>query len=137
MSLRTSKIESLLKREISKILTNKLSDPRIRGMISITRIDVTADMRTAFVYISVIPEKYVKRSIHGLRSASGRIHRDLIKLLSMRMVPKIQFEIDDSIKKQAEIDAAIKRGLPADYLLEKENENQQQTKESDFAEDDQ
>ena len=137
MSLRTSKIESLLIREISKILANKLSDPRIRGLISITRIDVTPDTRTAFVYVSVIPEKYVKRSIHGLRSASGRIHRDLVKLLNMRMVPRIQFEIDDSIKKQAEIDAAIKRGLPEDYLLETDNEDQQQTKESGAADDDQ
>ena len=68
MTHRIEQVESTLTRAISKVLSRDISDPRIAGMVSITRIEVTSNMHDARVYVSIIPDKY-GNFIH-----SGTIH---------------------------------------------------------------
>ncbi|MBI1336929.1 MAG: 30S ribosome-binding factor RbfA [Phycisphaera sp.] len=111
MSHRIEQIESLLKRELSTILAHKLSDPRIEGMVSITRLSVSPDLHDAYVYVSVMPDKFEKKTLYGLRHATGHIHSLLRKAVAMRSVPQLEFRLDQALKKQAKVFEAIQRGV--------------------------
>ncbi len=109
MSHRIAQVESTLKRAISQILASKIADPRIVGLISITKVTVSPDMHDAFVYVSVLPEKHQKRTLYGLQHATGHIFSLLKKAVALKTVPVLEFRLDDSIKRQAQVDQAIRR----------------------------
>jgi ribosome-binding factor A len=111
MSNPKQQVEAVLKRAISSILLSKISDPRIQGMLSITSVEVTEDFSEAFVSVSVLPDRLAKRTLYGLRHAAGHIHALLCKAVDMRSVPKLQFKIDSTLKKQDEIFQAIQKGM--------------------------
>ena len=119
MSIRTEQIESTLHKAISQILQRELSDPRIRGLVSVTKVDVSPDLTEAYVFISVIPEAYVKRSLAGLRAAAGHIRTRLAKTMRGRTVPKLDFRVDESLKTQARVLDAIRGAIPEDEYIQK------------------
>jgi len=116
---RTQQVESVLQRAISTLLAEKISDPRIMGMISVTEVSVSEDMRNATVRVSVLPQEYARRSLQGLRHARGYIHERLCRRVRMRTVPQLEFQLDESLKKQAEIFQAIRQGLEREQDREK------------------
>ncbi len=103
MTHRPKQVASTLRRAIQTVLTRGLADPRIQGMITITDIEVSSDLRHARVLISVYPDKYETKTIKGLRNATLRIQRKVNDLLALRRPPHIRFEIDKSMKAQADI----------------------------------
>ena len=108
MSHRLAQVASLLRRSISEVLQRGLADPRISGLTSITRIEVTPDMSQAFIYISVLPEEHGATSVAGLNHAAKHIH-DLVRhKVTLKHVPKLHFRLDEMLKKQAEVLAAIR-----------------------------
>ncbi|MFP4145617.1 MAG: 30S ribosome-binding factor RbfA [Phycisphaeraceae bacterium] len=111
MSHRIEQVESVLQRAISQVLQRKLSDPRIRGMVSVTRVKVSPDLHEAQVFVSVLPEQYEKTTLSGLRSAASHIHSLLRKQVALRSVPRLDFRLDESLKRQAELHEAINRGI--------------------------
>ncbi len=111
MSYRKAQIESTLKRTISTILAQKLSDPRIQGLVSVTRVSVSPDMHDAQVYVTVLPTKHQTRTLYGLQHAAVHIHARVMAEVALKKVPHLDFRLDDSLKKQAVVDAAIHRGL--------------------------
>lgn len=111
MTHRIEQFESTLRRSISLLLQRDLADPRIRGMISVTEVKVAQDMHNAIIKVSVLPAEYEKLTLHGLNSAAKHIHGKLFKTMRVRRLPFLHFEIDSSIKKQAEVFAAIEEGL--------------------------
>ncbi len=114
MSYRKKQIESTLQRAICQVLARRLSDPRVVGMVSVTHVDVSPDRRNAFVYVSVLPDKYEKRSLGGLNGAAGHIYSLVCKHVAMRMVPRLEFRLDKSLKKQENVYDAIRRGIDQD-----------------------
>jgi len=111
MSHRKQQIEAQLQRVISDVLARDLSDPRVVGMVSITRVDVAPDLHEAAIYVSVLPEKYEKRTINGLRHAAKHIHSLVFKRMSIRRVPRLDFRLDDSLKRSEQVYDAIHRGM--------------------------
>ena len=111
MTVRQHQIESVLQRAISTVLQRKLSDPRIRGLVSVTSVRVSSDLRQATVLVSVLPEQHASCTIHGLRSAAGHIHARIKKSITTRNVQHLDFKLDDSLKKQAAISQAIAEGI--------------------------
>ena len=75
MSHRREQIGSTLEREIQAVLARGLNDPRIRGLVTVTGVEVTSDLKHARVLISVLPEEHEALTLHGLRAASGRLGR--------------------------------------------------------------
>ena len=100
------------------MLQRDLSDPRIRGMVSVTHVAVTKDMREATIKVSVIPAEYEKLTLHGLNSAAKHIHGKLFKQMDVRRLPFLKFVLDPTLKKQAEVYAAIQEGLAKEKALE-------------------
>jgi len=114
MAHRKEQVESTLRRMISQVLARKISDPRIAGMVSVTHVEVSADRRHATVYVSVLPQRYEKRTIQGLTHAAARIYTLVCKEVAMRTVPHLDFRLDRSLKKQAEVLEAIDRARATD-----------------------
>jgi len=111
MSHRKEQVESTLQRALSEVLMRRISDPRIEGLVSVTRLKVSDDYKVADVYVSVLPDKYEKRTLAGLRAAASHIHGQMVKAVSMRAGPKLLFQIDDAHKKQEAVYDAIAKGL--------------------------
>ncbi len=120
MSHRQEQAESLIKRAISGILLRKVSDPRIRGLVSVTRIDLSPNFREATVFITVIPDKYASRTIHGLNSGTGMFQSELSKVINLKSVPKLRFRLDEGLKRDEVIFDAIQRGLDREGLTPKD-----------------
>ena len=111
MGIRQRQIESVLKRLVSEVLQQKLADPRVRGMVSVTQVQVTADLRDASVYISVLPARYESRTMLGLSCATGRIQKMIQASISAKTMPRLEFRLDESLKKEAAVMAAIQEGI--------------------------
>ena len=103
-SNRIGRINEEIQRELSDQL-RRLKDPRIAdaGMVSITRVDTTGDLRYSRIYISVLNKNLEKDALKGLRSASGFLRRELGRALQLRYTPELQFIADDSIQYGAHI----------------------------------
>lgn len=111
MSHRIAQIESTLQKALSQVLQRQVSDPRIEGLISITKVEVTPDFAEAHVYVSVLPEEKQTKTLYGLRHAASHIHTHVCKLVAMRKVPQLYFRLDDSLKKQSEVLGAIHKAM--------------------------
>ena len=98
--------------DIRRVLAEKLrevKDPRVQqGLLSITRVDVTNDLRYAKIFISVLGDADEKQLLKGLRSASGWLRRELGSSLTLRYTPELVFELDNSIRHGAHINEIIK-----------------------------
>ena len=89
-------------------LIREIKDPRVnQGMISITGVDVTGDLRGCKVYISVLGLQNEKEFLKGLRSASGWLRKELGHALSLRYTPELVFQLDKSIEYGAHINTVI------------------------------
>jgi ribosome-binding factor A len=96
---RSARLSEEIRREISSIIQNELKDPRIPMLTSITRVDVTKDLRYAKVYVSVFGDDEKKnKCIQGLKSASGFIRKEVGSRIKARITPELIFEVDQSIE---------------------------------------
>ena len=97
-SIKNTRINGEVQRELSTIIRQQLKDPRIHMMTSVTQTEVAPDLKTCKAFISVLGnEEEKKNTIAGLRSAEGYIRRLLAKNLNLRNTPEIHFILDDSI----------------------------------------
>ena len=112
MENRQRRLGQLLKQEISELILREIKDPRI-AFVSITSVDLTADLRHAKVLVSVLGnERERKSSIAGLRSAAGYIRRELGQRLRLKYVPEIKIEYDNSIEEGTRILSLIDSVVP-------------------------
>lgn len=104
MTRRMDRINVLMLQEISRILSLELRDPRLATVVSITKVQTSPDLKNARVFVSVLGDKDEKRkSLQALKSASGFIHHHLRENLSLRIIPRLEFELDLSIERGAEM----------------------------------
>lgn len=93
---RSERIQELLLEEISKLLQKGLKDPRI-GFTTLTRVDVTDNLKLAKVFVSVMgTEEERKETLAGLKSARGYIRNCLGKNLYLKYIPDLDFKLDES-----------------------------------------
>ncbi len=109
MSHRVEKIESTLARAVQEVLRRGLNDPRARGLISVTSVDVSPDLHNAIVFVSILPEEHQDLTMHALRHASRHIRREAGELMAIRRLPELEFRLDLSLKKQAEVFEALSK----------------------------
>ena len=99
---RINRINEDIQRELASLIRT-VKDPRVHGLISITRVDTTTDLRYCRVYVSVLDHSDVKEVVKGLKSAAGYLRRELGRALSLRYTPELLFQEDDSIDKGTHI----------------------------------
>ena len=101
-SNRIGRINEEIQRELASLIPN-MKDPRVSGLISVTAVDTTPDLRYAKIYISVLDKSDCAQVLKGLKSASGYLRRELGHALQLRYTPELTFVRDDSIDQGAHI----------------------------------
>ena len=97
-SIKNTRVNAEVQRELSNILRGGIKDPRVSPMTSVVAVEVAPDLKTCKAYISVLgDEKAQEDTIKGLQSAEGYIRRELARKLNMRNTPEIKFVMDQSI----------------------------------------
>ena len=101
-SNRMGRINEEIQRELASLIPT-VKDPRVSGMISVTAVDTTPDLKYAKIYISVLDKSDCEQVLKGLKSAAGYLRRELGHTLNLRSTPELSFIRDDSIDKGAHI----------------------------------
>lgn len=117
MSRRTEKIREFIKEQVGEIIQQQVKDPRI-GFVSVTDVEVSADLRHAKIFVSVLGDEDAKTAtMAGLGSALKFIRGELGRRLQMRFTPEIMFRLDTSIERGSRIASLIRdvtQGAPHD-----------------------
>ncbi|MCL0047526.1 30S ribosome-binding factor RbfA [Dehalococcoidia bacterium] len=99
MSRRVDRINGLLREEISKLLLREIKDPRLSGLLTITQVTTSPDLRNAKVYLSVLGDDEASTAaLQGIQSAATFLRKQLRERLRLKYVPFLTFEIDDSME---------------------------------------
>lgn len=126
-SRRQEKFARVVKEAVSTAIRDRLNDPRIEGFVSVTRAELTADLRNADVYISVFgaDESAQRRTFLALTHARSRVQRFVADELDSKFCPVLRFRHDEAFKKTLEtmnlIDQAV-RELETDQPEEKQKD---------------
>ncbi|MBU1895106.1 MAG: 30S ribosome-binding factor RbfA [Candidatus Omnitrophota bacterium] len=100
MSGRMNKVSETIKRHVSFILQEEISDPRI-GYVTVTRVEVSKDLRLAKVFYVTLDEMADKHEVlKGLKSAADFVRGELAKRMSIKFIPKLSFREDIGEKKE-------------------------------------
>jgi ribosome-binding factor A len=104
MPRRLDRVNELLRTEISQLLARQIKDPRLSGVITVTRVSASNDLRTARVYISVMGDTETKRTaLDGIQSAASFLRRELRGRVTMRHTPFLTFDLDESMEEADQI----------------------------------
>ena len=101
-SNRIGRINEEIQRELATLIRT-VKDPRVHGLVSITAVETTPDLRFSKIYVSVLDKSDVKEVVKGLKSAAGYLRRELGAALKLRYTPELQFVEDESIGQGAHI----------------------------------
>ena len=101
-SNRIGRINEEIQRELANLIRT-VKDPRVHGLVSITAVETTPDLRYAKVFVSVLDQSDVNEVVKGLKSAAGYLRRELGRVLQLRYTPELTFTPDDSIAEGARI----------------------------------
>ena len=116
---RIARVNDLIRKEISELLMREIRDPRLGGLLSVTEVDTSPDLRHAKVFVSVMGSEEEKRQVEeGLAAASGFLRRGLGERLSLRHIPQLDFQRDESIERVSHLLELIKEVAPGDSLGE-------------------
>jgi len=108
MTRRTERVNELIRHELSDLLLREVRDPRLDGLISLTRVEVSPDLYNARVFVSVMSETANPAdALKALNAAAGFLHKELVHRLEMRRVPFLTFHQDRSIEEGAAVLAQL------------------------------
>ncbi|MBQ2237811.1 MAG: 30S ribosome-binding factor RbfA [Lachnospiraceae bacterium] len=97
-SIKNTRINGEVQKELSRIISREIKDPRIHSMTSVVSVEVTPDLKQCKAYISVLgDEEEKKETLAGLNSAVGFVRKELARSINLRNTPEIKFIMDDSI----------------------------------------
>lgn len=118
---RTDRLNSSLKEVISDVIRKDVRNPHVNNLVTVTRVDITKDLRQAKVYISVIGSEQDKaETIAALQSASGFIAVNASHQVVMRYFPQLTFILDNSVEKHMRIEELLEK-------INKEKESHEET----------
>jgi ribosome-binding factor A len=110
MAHRIERVNRLIRQEISELLQRQIKDPRLGGLVSITEVATSPDLKYAKVFVSgMCDEEERKETLSGLAAASGFLRNELARRLRLRHIPELDFRWDDSIERGAHILELIDR----------------------------
>ncbi len=110
MRIRPEKVAHLMRREIAEILQQRLRDPRVSAMVSVTDVEVTNDLSFAKVFVSIMgPPEGIASTLQALGHAVGFVRHELGSRLGLREVPDLRFVHDQSLDRGARVEELLKR----------------------------
>ncbi len=124
---RTDRVEEEIKKVVSKLIDNGIKDPRVNGLISVTKVVVSKDMKYCKIYVSMIGTKDINEAMEGLESAKGIVRKEIGDKIRTFNTPEVKFIYDDSMAYGQHIDEIIS-GLNIQHDDE-ESEEKSETEE--------
>ena len=108
MSRRTDRVSGLLREEISRLMIEQLNDPRLTGLVTIARTEVSADLQHATIAVTVIGDEQQRTdAVEALRAASGFLRKSLGPRLNLKRTPELRFELDEIIRQGDDVLALL------------------------------
>lgn len=131
-SIKNTRINGEVQRELSNIIRGEIKDPRINPMTSVVLVEVAPDLKSCKAFISVLgDEKSQKDTLEGLKSAEGYIRKQLAQNVNLRHTPEIRFMLDQSIEYGVNISKLIDdvvsehhKNENSESIVEKVDENE-------------
>ncbi|MBU3682765.1 MAG: 30S ribosome-binding factor RbfA [Phycisphaerales bacterium] len=105
---RAAQVASLLQRIVQGEIQRGIADPRVRGLVTVLGVDLSQDLEDATVRVSVLPGELGPLTVQGLSHASAHFRRAVQEGARLRHIPRLRFELDESLKRLAAIDAAVR-----------------------------
>lgn len=143
-SIKNTRINVEVQKELSNLISREIKDPRINPMTTVVAVEVSPDLKTAKVYISVLGDEDSKNSTRqGLKSAASFMRGQLAKSLNLRNTPELTFIIDNSIEYGVNMSKLINevnsglnsRSAEADGADEDENDEADEDEDGEADED--
>ena len=105
---RSERVAEGIREEVATFLAEDAKDPRIIGLVTVTGVDVTRDLRHAKVFVSVMgSDEERQATLEGLDSAASHLRARIGRALRLRVAPEITFRYDDSVARAAKIEALL------------------------------
>jgi ribosome-binding factor A len=105
---RSERVAEGIREEVATFLAEDVKDPRVVGLVTVTGVDVTRDLRHAKVFVSIMGSEEERRAtLEGLESAAGHLRSRVARALRLRVAPEISFRYDDTIARAARIEALL------------------------------
>jgi len=128
---RTDRLNSLLKEVITEVIRSKVRNPNVHSLTSVSRVEITRDLKKAKVFISTIcSDQESIKTLRALNSAAGFIGLNSAKEVVMRCFPTLTFKLDDTVEKQMLIDDMLSK-------INKDKEKKEKKKTESFLNDEQ
>lgn len=106
-SNRLGRVNEELKKEISNVINFELENSKVTGMVSVTRVRITPDLRYAKVYVSIFNSKNTEKTLQGLKDSSKFIRSRVANTINLRITPELVFVNDDSEEQGERIDRIL------------------------------
>ena len=120
-SNRMARVDEELKRELSNIINYEVKNSNVTGMISVTKVKTSPDLKYAKVSVSIINSKNIKQTLAGLKAASGFIRSRIAEKMNLRVTPELVFELDESLIYGEKIDRILEQVMKE--INDKQEEN--------------
>ena len=105
---RADRVAEAIRMEIARFLSEDAKDPRLAGLVTITAVDVTRDLRHARLFISIMGSDSQRAStLEALEGLKGHLRTRLSKAMSLRVAPEISFKLDESVARAARIESLL------------------------------
>ncbi len=105
---RGPQMASLVQRIVQTEIQRGLSDPRLRGLVTVIGVDLSPDLDDAAVRVSVLPAEFGPLAVQALQHAAAHLRRAVLEGSRVRQAPRLRFVLDDSLKRAAALDAAMR-----------------------------
>lgn len=114
MNRRADQLASTVRAALTEVIARGLSDPRLEGvLLTVTTLNISQDLRSATIGVSVLPEKHSSRAIAAVRHAAPHLRRKVGDSTGLSAVPELNFVLDESAKRQAGVLEALSRARQA------------------------
>lgn len=130
---RSGRINEEMKKELASLIMNDIKDPRLTAMVTVTDVEVTKDLSTAKVYVSVFGKENEKAdSLDAVKAASGFLRREIGRRINLRHTPELVFVLDTTLDRGMHIDELLRK---VNKPKEEEKPVEEEIEEEDTAED--
>ena len=105
---RPDRVAEAIREEVAMFLAEGVKDPRVVGLVTVTGVDVTRDLRHAKVYVSILGSDSERAAtLDGLASVAGHLRSRIGRALRLRLAPEVSFKLDESVARAARIESLL------------------------------
>ena len=138
VSYRNGRINEEIKKDVSNTIQNKIKDPRLSAMVSVTKVDTTKDLSYTKIYVSIFGSEIEKKeTIQALKSSTGLIRKEIGMHVKLRHVPQVIIELDETIERAIHLENIFHqiKAKDKDKKIEEEAKIEDEIKSEDSNED--